>query len=169
MRNCVTRSFFSDDVGLARTCSTVHLTVRKIIRRIVELRKTMATLGLEHLHLHNEQRWKITRLPPCSQVKHGEASPTAGQSAHPFVGEICSVLSSGPGRRRPSLVGIMSREEPEGETSLRSPHIKPSDCHYRLFSPSTSTSPTSTPPPPPSLSSSSCAWVKTPFLGLHDK
>lgn len=167
MRNCVTRSFFSDDVGLARTCSTVHLTVRKIIRRIVELRKTTATLGLEHLHLHNEQRWKITRLPPCSQVKHDEASPTAGQSARPFVGEICSVLSSGPGRRRPSLVGIMSREEPEGETSLRSPHIKPSDCHYRLFSPSTS--PTSTPPPPPPLSSSSCAWVKTPFLGLHDK
>lgn len=31
-----------------------------------------------------------------SWVKHVDASPIAGQSARPFVGETCSVLSSGP-------------------------------------------------------------------------
>lgn len=98
---------------------------------------------------------KITQPPPCSQVEHVDASPTAGQSARPFVGEICSVLSSGRRRRRqPSLVLIMSRAEPEEETLLRSRHIKPSDYHYCLFNPTFTP-----PPPPPYLSSSSRAGV----------
>lgn len=109
------------------------------------------------------------KLPGCRRVLKSSTARLQlplDQVHVPLLAKICSVLSSSRGQRRPSLVGIMSRAEPERETSLRSPHIKPSDCHYRPFSPCTS--PTST-PTPPSLSSSSCAWVKTPFLELHDK
>lgn len=152
MRDCATRSFLHAEGASLRTCSAAHLTVKETSCCIVNSRKTTMTLGLDHLYLVDKQRWKIT----TQFLK-------SSRSRLHFPPDKVHVLSTGRGWRRPSLGGTMSRAVPEGERLLRSPLIKPPDCHYCQFYP------TFSPPPPPLLSSSSCAGVKTSFLGLHDK